>query len=337
MNKKHKKRSRDAKVYSRVSAILVFVLLTISLFFVYDIVLIAMSDDESDLPANTETIPPIIQEPIIEDLPTVTEEPIKMYISDKTVFLAHLRVDGKSYTFPFKTDENATVKTLIDRAGVTVTENDYINLYEITTPLFEDIYVEIGRITYEEVTETVPIPYDTEYIDMIYAIWKKNNLVDTAGVNGTKTITKRIKYVNGKEDTVTVLSEKVTKKPKTAVVYRDVSHLLDLGNGEPSDYIFKLDVELTAYTYVEEGGLVTYTGDDTRVGYVAVDRHVIPMHSYLYIVTDSGFVYGYCHAKDTGGAIRGNKIDLFLPSLKDTNMFGRQKGTAYIITYGDTE
>ena len=36
-------------------------------------------------------------------------------------------------------------------------------------------------------------------------------------------------------------------------------------------------------------------------------------------------------------AIKGNKIDLFLPSLKDTNMFGRQKGTAYIITYGDTE
>ena len=41
--------------------------------------------------------------------------------------------------------------------------------------------------------------------------------------------------------------------------------------------------------------------------------------------------------EDRGGAIKGNKIDLFLPSLKDTNMFGRQKGKVYIITYGDTE
>jgi len=336
MNKKHKKRSRDSKIFARVSVVTAFVLITLSLFVLYDIVLIAMADDEEDIPASSETVIPS-EPPVQIPEPEITEEPIKMYISDKTVYLAHLRADGKSFTFPFRIDEEATVQTLLDRAGITVTENDYINLYEVTTPLFEDIYVEIGRITYEEVTETVAIPYDTEYIDMIYAIWKKNNLVDTPGEKGTKTVTKRIKYVNGKEDTVTVLSEKITKKPKTAIVYKDVSDLLDLGSGAPADYIFEMDVELTAYTYVEEGGLVTFTGDDTRVGYVAVDRHVIPMHSYLYIVTDSGFVYGYCYAKDTGGAIKGNKIDLFLPSLKDTNMFGRQKGKAYIITYGDTE
>ena len=336
MNKKHKKRSRDSKIFGRVSIITTFVLITLSLFFLYDIVLIAMADDEPDLPVNSGNTEQTVPDKI-EPEPEITEEPIKMYISDKTVYLAHLRADGKSYTFPFRIDEEATVQTLLDKAGITVTENDYINLYDVTTPLFEDIYVEIGRITYEEVTETVSIPYSTEYVDMIYAIWKKNNLVDTPGVNGTKTVTKRIKYVNGKEDTVTILSEKITKKPTTAIVYKDVSDLLDLGSGAPSDYIFEMPVELTAYTYVEEGGLVTFTGDDTRVGYVAVDRSVIPMHSYMYIVTDSGFVYGYCYAKDTGGAIKGNKIDLFLPSLKDTNMFGRQKGTAYIITYGDTE
>ena len=186
MKKQHKKRSRDAKIFGRVSAILIFVLLTISFFFVYDIVLIAMSDDEPEVPVISEVEQPEIPEE--PQVPEITEEPIKMYISDKTVYLAHLRADGKSYTFPFRIDEEATVQTLLDRAGVKITENDYINLYEITTPLFEDIYVEIGRITYEEVTETVAIPYQTEYVDMIYAIWKKNNLVDTEGKNGTKTI-----------------------------------------------------------------------------------------------------------------------------------------------------
>ena len=113
-----------------------------------------------------------------------------------------------------------------------------------------------------------------------------------------------------------------------------MSHLLDLGDGAPTKYVAKLDVSLTAYAYEEVGGQVTYTGDPTQVGYVAVDRNVIPMHSYLYIVTDDGFVYGYCYAKDTGGAIKGNKIDLFLPSMTDMNNFGRVNGTVYIITYG---
>lgn len=345
MNKNHKKHSREAKIFSRVVAIVIFVLLSISSFFVYDIVLLAMTEEEPDIPASSEIDESQIPEELPKE-PEITEEPIKMFISDKTVYLAHLRADGKSYTFPFNVDEEATVQTLLDRAGITISENDYINDYTITTPLFEDIYVEIGRITYEEVEETVAIPYDTEYIDIIYSVWAKKNLwpgnpywekkkpIDTEGKDGVKTITKRIKYVNGKVDAVTVLSEKITKKPTTAVIYRDVSHLLNLGNGAPSEYVVALDVELTAYTYVEEGGLKTYTGDPTQVGYVAVDKNVIPMHSYLYIVTDDGFVYGYSYAKDTGGAIKGNRIDIFLPTLEDTNNFGRVSGTAYIITYG---
>ncbi|MBQ7014523.1 MAG: G5 domain-containing protein [Clostridia bacterium] len=345
MNKKHKKRSRDSKIFGRVSLVITVVLITLSLFFLYDIVLIAMADDNSDIPASSEGTD-ITEPPVSDPVQVVTEEPIKMYISDKTVYLAHLRADGKSYTFPFKVDEEATVQTLLDRAGIEISENDYINLYEVTTPLFEDIYVEIGRITYEEVTETVSIPYSTEYVDVIYSVWAENNIwegnpywdkykpKDIAGEDGTKTITKRIKYVNGKEDTVTILSEKITKQPTTAVIHRDMSHLLDLGDGAPTKYVAKLDVSLTAYAYEEVGGQVTYTGDPTQVGYVAVDRNVIPMHSYLYIVTDDGFVYGYCYAKDTGGAIKGNKIDLFLPSMTDMNNFGRVNGTVYIITYG---
>lgn len=338
MNKKYRKKRKDSVIYRRVAAVLFFISLSISSFFVYDIVLMAMSSEEDNVPAvseNTEVPVSSEDDSPKDDVPTAV--PLKMYISDKTVFLAHLRADGKSYTFPFKVDENATVQTLLDKAGVTVSENDYINLYNLSTPLFEDIYVEIGRITYEEVTNYVDIAYTTEYIDMIYAIWKDTNLSDSAGKNGTKAVTKRIKYVNGKQDSVTVLSEKIIKKPTTAIVYRDVSNLLNLGGGSPSTYVTKLDVSLTAYTYVEEGGLRTYTGEDTRVGYVAVDRSIIPMHSYLYIVTDNGFVYGYCYAKDTGGGIKGNSVDLFLPSLEDANEFGRQGGTMYVITYGDTE
>ena len=75
-------------------------------------------------------------------------------------------------------------------------------------------------------------------------------------------------------------------------------------------------------------------GDIAKVGYVAVDRSVIPIHSYLYVVLDNGFVYGYCYAKDTGGAIKGNIIDIFLPTDEDCRYFGRLQGTVYVISSG---
>ena len=35
--------------------------------------------------------------------------------------------------------------------------------------------------------------------------------------------------------------------------------------------------------------------------------------------------YGYAVAADTGGAIKGNKIDVFLPSKSDAYRWGRKK------------
>ena len=118
------------------------------------------------------------------------------------------------------------------------------------------------------------------------------------------------------------------------MVYVYQSELLDLGNGAPVEYVDKFEAELTAYTYNEVGDSITASGEAARVGYVAVDRSVIPMHSYLYIVTDSGFVYGYCYAKDVGGAVKGNIIDIFLPSTEDCIQFGRRSATCYVVRYG---
>ena len=61
---------------------------------------------------------------------------------------------------------------------------------------------------------------------------------------------------------------------------------------------------------------------------VAVDPNVIPLGSKLYI---SG--YGYALACDTGSAIKGNKIDLFMNSEAECLNFGRRNVTAYIVAY----
>ncbi|MCO5386268.1 MAG: 3D domain-containing protein [Desulfosporosinus sp.] len=69
-----------------------------------------------------------------------------------------------------------------------------------------------------------------------------------------------------------------------------------------------LTVEATAYTYT---GNNTATGVKPREGLIAVDPKVIAMGSQVYVEG-----YGYAIAADTGGSIRGNRIDVFsLPSV----------------------
>ncbi len=331
MAKSIKMSSKDRRIYRHVLIVALFVSITIASFFVYDIVLDAKTPDEKETTPVEE-----ISDVIIDVTEPVYKEPEKIVVSDKTVFLAHLTADRKDYTFPFLVDENATVATLLERAGVTITKDDYINKgYTESTPLFEDIYVEIGRVEYKEVVEKVSIPFNTIEMPMIYSIWAGKKVKDNEkGENGVKEITYRIKYVDGVEVSSTKISEKVTKKPVTAKVYVDRMDLLDVRNGPPTEYITVIDVNVTAYTGVEEGGLITATGDPTQVGYVAVDSKVIPLYSKLYIVLNNGFVYGYCTAMDVGGGIKGNDIDIFLPAYDDMMNFGRKAGKCYIISYG---
>jgi len=70
----------------------------------------------------------------------------------------------------------------------------------------------------------------------------------------------------------------------------------------------------------------TATGLPARYGVVAVDPHVIPLGSKLYIQG-----YGAAIAADTGGAIIGNRIDLCMDSYQAAISFGRQPVKVYLL------
>ena len=83
-------------------------------------------------------------------------------------------------------------------------------------------------------------------------------------------------------------------------------------------------MEATAYTddYESQGKWVgqTATGRKPRVGIVAVDPKVIPLGTRLYVEG-----YGPAIAGDTGGAIEGHRIDLFMASRGEALRFGRRQ------------
>lgn len=270
---------------------------------------------------------------------TSDAEPEEIVVSGNNSYLVHLKVDGEEHTFCYDKEERQTVLDLLYRNDVYLNAEDTVN-YDLSAELEADMSVEVGRVTYKEVTERESIPFETKQILMTYALSPSmkgsyaSRLKNTTGTPGIREVTNRVKMVDGVVVETTRISSKVISKPKNAVVYVDASHLLNVGGGAPTNYVKKLSCSFTAYTYNRTGASITASGAKAQVGYVAVDRSVIPMHSYLYIVLDNGFVYGYCYAKDTGGAIKGNIVDLFLPSEADCTYFGRRTGTVYVVSSG---
>ena len=68
--------------------------------------------------------------------------------------------------------------------------------------------------------------------------------------------------------------------------------------------------------------------DPNGLSTIAVDPSVIPLGSKVHVEG-----YGYAIASDTGGAIKGNKIDLYMNSEAECISFGRRTVTVNIIAY----
>lgn len=80
-----------------------------------------------------------------------------------------------------------------------------------------------------------------------------------------------------------------------------------------------LYMEATAYSPGGENGYSTTMGVPARWGIVAVDPRVIPLGTRVYVEG-----YGSAIAADTGGAIKGNRIDLCMESETRVRAFGRR-------------
>lgn len=76
-----------------------------------------------------------------------------------------------------------------------------------------------------------------------------------------------------------------------------------------------ISMKVIATAYCLRG--ITFSGTSVKKGVVAVDPKVIPLRSTLFIPG-----YGWAKAEDTGGAIEGNRIDVWFPSCKQAIEWG---------------
>lgn len=92
-----------------------------------------------------------------------------------------------------------------------------------------------------------------------------------------------------------------------------------------------MTVEATAYTaYCDGCSGTTANGTNLRANpnlkVIAVDPRVIPLGTKVWVEG-----YGEAVAADTGGAIKGNKIDVFIPNLSNAYEWGRRTVTIKIL------
>lgn len=225
----------------------------------------------------------------------------------------------------------ATVSDVLSEAQVAFNDEDMISV-PLDTVLTGEAVIDIKRVSTSTVKETETVEFETEKVntDELYVGQTK---VKTQGKNGKVEYTYAVTYVDGNETDRTLVSEQTVSEAVNKVVLVGTKKKPTVTTSStPTSFKAVYTMKATAYTYGDDGGNKTATGIRPYRGVVAVDPNVIPLGTKLYIETsDGGYIYGSAVAADTGSAIKGNRIDVFLESEGECRSFGRRTVNVYIV------
>ncbi|WP_338787885.1 ubiquitin-like domain-containing protein [Metabacillus sp. FJAT-53654] len=222
---------------------------------------------------------------------------------------------------------STTVADFLKEHNVKLNELDEVKP-ALTAKINEKSAITVTRI--EKVTDVVeePIAFDV-VTKSDSSIDKGKQKVIDSGKEGKLKKHYEVVVENGKEisrkllkketveeskDRVVALGTKIASPVSTATVSR--------GNDSVAKEFY---VNSTAYTASCSGcSGTTATGVNLRANpnakVIAVDPNVIPLGTKVYVEG-----YGYAVAADTGSAIKGNKIDVFIPTKSAAYRWGSKK------------
>ncbi len=245
---------------------------------------------------------------ISPDLGTTVEPGYQVYIRRSRPL--NISVDGKTIRTRSRAD---IVEKLLVEEGIKLTGKDY-TIPDVKSNLGEGMTIQVMRVREETLVETDGIPFETVWqADPTLEI--DDHQVVQAGVEGVKKRSILIRYENGREVRRAVDREWIDAVPTTKMinygtklVHRD----LTLSDGSTVSYWRKVRLHATSYTAATSGKArshpyygITFTGMQAGYGIVAVDPKVVNLRSKMYVPG-----YGVAIAGDTGGRIKGLRIDL---------------------------
>ena len=262
---------------------------------------------------NKDLVSPSLDKVIDKDMKIVISSPKSYHIKDgKKTLIA----EASGYT----------VADVLDNLDIKLNKLDRVSL-PLDEIAKEGMEIKIDRVVVENLENKIEIPFETESREN-KDMFEGEKKVITKGEVGQKTENLKNTYVNGVLETTEVLKSEITKDPVKEVVEVGTKK----GTVAPNGKNAKRVIVMQATAYDPTAGSKTAMGTRARVGAVAVDPKVIPLGSKLYIESMDGFAsYGYATAEDTGGAIKGNRIDLYYNSNAEANRFGRRNVKVYVL------
>ncbi len=233
-----------------------------------------------------------------------------------------------------------TVRELLEESPVKPDGDDRLEGASLDDSISSGMELKIVRVTEKIVGETESIPYAVQR--------KANKRMDEGtekviqpGREGVLEKLYKVVIEDGREISKQFLSEKILLEPVNMIMEFGTVLNYKTSRGDVVRYKKVLDMKATAYTasFKDTGKApdhplfgITATGMKARKGVVAVDPKVIPLYTKLYVeIPGDTPDYGYCIAGDVGGAIKGNKIDLYYDSQEYVDRFGVKKVKVYIL------
>lgn len=320
---------------------------------------------QRDIVTRKSTVGDFLEEQgiVLADDDVVNAELTRVVISGEKITVAKFKMveihaDGN---IKFECATEKTVEDSLNALGYGISGNDIITP-ERNTEVSENMVITLERVEITETVNEVTIPYNairesdtSKYVD--------EKTVKQYGVPGKKAETVRVVKKDGVEVSREIVSSIIITPPQDEIVVwgtiqkEEVTkkkQLVANGNanfkttgGEVSaasknnstgfSYSAVYTMSATAYDpspSTNAGNSRTAYGLIPQYGVVAVDPSVIPLGTRLYIESSDGgasWVYGYCIAGDTGGAIKGNKIDLCFNTKGECTQFGRRSATVYVL------
>ena len=236
-----------------------------------------------------------------------------------------------------------TVEELLSRSGIILREDCFLSVPG-NTPIYDGMEVSIDHVVQRQEQYTVEIPFDITYsYDSTMKAGESKVLRE--GVPGQALCTANVVYENAREQERVVVEETVLEQPVEQVVALGTADKVQeqkprigdgkivLPSGDVLTYYSKGQFVATAYTQTDAGcNDITATGSHVRQGVVAVDPTVVPYGTRMFIVTNDGsYIYGLGTAEDCGGAIQGNRLDLYMDTTEECFQFGVKNCTVYFL------
>lgn len=218
-----------------------------------------------------------------------------------------------------------TVREILRQANIVLRDSDTVTP-ALDKKVKDDETIFITRESENIINRQHIIPFETE-VRKDDSLAKGQTKVLQEGENGIVSETVEQQIVDGNVISGVVIGTEIIKEPVTKIVAEGTKEE-NMIHGKK--YVKKIVMEGTAYD--PSAGSMTAMGTRARVGAVAVDPRVIPLGTKLYIESLDGFpTYGFAVAEDTGGAIKGNRIDLFYNTNREARNFGRRNVTVYVL------